>query len=625
MPLKYILLTFVFFVFTEAGDINSLLKEYDRQNALSQKTIDANKGHLVLFTREKLERMHAKTLKDVFKTTPVIYYHENRYALPDPLTSGSFEPYRSNFIRLFIDGVEITQGWLGSGLVLYGDVNIDFVDHIEFYYLTPSFETSVEPAFLTIYLYSKDPKRDSGGKVSLIQGSRGYNMQTASYGEQRENFSYMVNLSHTNAIREKVDNGTPVPLSRDFERTQIFSYIKTDTQIFHLQIMDKRTDSFAGPSWDATPIESNTNYLNLHMDYGIDLSSVLHAQISYDWLKTDMNYIDDKPFAWWNGVNQNNTFIGESKNSTYTADLTYNDVFKNHHITAGVKGRYKSFDSLKSENMGTDAFDFSHEIIGSLFFQDQYMLTEDQLLSAGLSYNYIVRNGGVTNDSLLQLRLGYIFTGDEWGYKAYLYRTQVALEPLMRYFYPEQTLTAEAQTTLGFTQEVSFHTKNQQIRLILHMMKDENGLLKNSLIANTGETEYYTAILNYDYAFDRDNKLNLQLYYARYNNIFNLDNLDDISGYFSFFNSYGNFDFYNGLVWHRNSLDWKNYLDWTSTVSWNLTEQLSITLKGDNILNRAKKTKLYRLDVTTQPPTIMEPLSVTPIDRRFTIELEYLF
>ena len=141
-----------------AQNVDSVLQEYNKKNDLSQKTIDENKGHLVLFTREKLERMHAKTLKDVFKTTPVIYYHENRQALPDPLTSGAFEPYRSNFIRLYVDGVEITQGWMGSGLMLYGDVNIDFVDHIEFYYMTPSFDTTVEPAYLTVFLYSKNPQ-----------------------------------------------------------------------------------------------------------------------------------------------------------------------------------------------------------------------------------------------------------------------------------------------------------------------------------------------------------------------------------------------------------------------------------------------------------------------------------
>ena len=156
-----------------AENVDSILQEYNQKNDLSQKTIDENKGHLILFTREKLEKMHAKTLKDVFKTTPMIYYHENRYALPDPLTSGAFEPYRSNFIRLYVDGVEITQGWMGSGLMLYGDVNIDFVDHIEFYYMTPSFETTVEPAYLTVFLYSKDPKRDPGGKLDLVQEAEG--------------------------------------------------------------------------------------------------------------------------------------------------------------------------------------------------------------------------------------------------------------------------------------------------------------------------------------------------------------------------------------------------------------------------------------------------------------------
>jgi len=140
-----------------ANSVDSMLAEYNQKNALSQKTIDENKGHLVLYSRERLEKMHAKTLKDVFKTTPIIYYHENRYALTDPLTSGAFEPYRSGFIRLYVDGVEVTQGWMGSGLMLYGDVNIDFVDHIEFYFLTPSLETSVEPAYLTVFLYSKNP------------------------------------------------------------------------------------------------------------------------------------------------------------------------------------------------------------------------------------------------------------------------------------------------------------------------------------------------------------------------------------------------------------------------------------------------------------------------------------
>ncbi|MEA3434486.1 MAG: hypothetical protein U9R13_07855 [Campylobacterota bacterium] len=605
-----------------AQNVDSILQEYNQKNALSQKTIDENKGHLVLYSREMLEKMHAKTLKDVFKTTPAIYYHENRYGLPDPLTSGAFEPYRSNFIRLYVDGVEITQGWMGSGLMLYGDVNIDFVDHIEFYYMTPSFETTVEPAYLTVFLYSKDPERDTGGKLDLAGGSRGYNSQSISYGEQKEDISYMVNFSHTNDKRETIDNGTATPLSRDFERTQLFSYVKTEDQIFHLQVMKKNTDSLAGMSWDATPLVSEMNYLNVHMDYGIDFSEHWRAQVAYDWLKTDMAQADELPLAWRDALGAN-TFNGEYKNSTYTAELTYKETIGNNRITAGIKGRYKELDSFKKDGQDALVSPFTTEKIASIFFQDQYALSEQQLLTLGISYNNISRNGGIEDDSLLQLRLGYLYTNDHWSYKAYLYRTQFALEPLMRYLDPINYQDVATQTTLGITQEVSYTNKKQKIRLLFHMMQDEDSLLQNRLSGLGGDTKYFTTICNYDYSFNVDNKMNLQLYYAHYKDIFDLDKLEDISGYLSFANSYENFDFYNGVVWHRNSLDWESYFDLTSSVSWNFNEDLTVTLKGENLLNKAKKTNLFRLDPTTG--SMLEPLQVSPIDQRVILELEYLF
>jgi len=619
-------LCFFSFNILYAQNVDSMLQEYNKKNALSQKTIDENKGHLILFTREKLEKMHAKTLKDVFKTTPVIYYHESRYALPDPLTSGSLDPYRSNFIRLYVDGVEVTQGWAGSGLLLYGDVNIDFVDHIEFYYMTPSFESSVEPAFLTIFLYSKDPKRDNGGKLDLVQGSRGYNSQSISYGEQREDFSYMVNISHTDAKREKIDNGTPVPLSRDFERLQLFSYVKSEDQIFHLQVMKKDTDSLAGASWDATPLVSEIDFLNLHMDYGIDLTENWHALFAYDWLKINVRDKDDHFLILNPGSNR--LYI-RTKNSTLTGELTYKKTIGKHHINAGIKGRNKQFDSMSIEGQKVPLPPFNSEKVASIFFQDQYALTAQQLLSLGISYNFINRNGGIEDDSLLQLRLGYIYASEAWSYKAYLYRTQVALEPLMRYFLPKNKENIKAQTTIGITQEVSYTQEKQQVRLILQLMKDENSLLQNTT-KNPADTKYFTTVLNYNYDFNKDNQLNLQLYYAHYEDIFHFDKLDDISGYLSFFNTYDDFDFYNGIVWHRNSVDWENYFDWTSSVSWNISENLTVTLKGDNILNKAKETGLYRVDPSSlippsTAPKILEPLSISPIDRRITIELEYMF
>jgi iron complex outermembrane receptor protein len=610
-----------------AENIDSILQEYNQKNALSQKTIDENKGHLVLFTREKLEEMHAKTLKDVFKTTPMIYYHENRYALPDPLTSGAFEPYRSSFIRLYVDGFEVTQGWMGSGLMLYGDVNIDFVDHIEFYYMTPSFETSVEPAYLTVFLYSKDPKRDSGGKLNLAGGSRGYNSQSISYGEQKEDFSYMVNFSHTDAKRETIDNGTSTPLSRDFERTQLFSYLKTEDQIFHLQVMKKNTDSLAGISWDATPLVSKIDYLNLHMDYGIDLSEHWRAQFAYDWLKTNMNQEDNLPLNWgdvdpFDPFHDPRIFNGEYKNSTYTAEMTYKETISDHRITAGVKGRYKKLDSFERDGQDALITPFSEEKIASFFFQDQYALSTQELLTLGISYNHISRNESVEDDSLLQLRLGYLYSSDHWSYKAYLYRSQFALEPLVRYLDLPSYQNTEPQTTIGVTQELAYSKEKQHIRLFLHYMQDDDSLFQDRINNLGQETKYFTTIFNYDYNFNVDNKMNLQLYYAHYRDIFNLDKLEDISGYLSFANSYENFDFYNGVVWHRNNLNWKNYFDLTSSISWDINEDLTVTLKGDNLLNKAKKTNQFTYNPFTNEQGALE---ISPIDQRVIIELEYMF
>jgi len=616
------LLFMVFMALTHADTLEGNLQEYNEKNLLSQKTIDENKGHLVLFTREKLEKMHARTLKDVFKTTPAIYYNENRYGLTDPLTGGLFEPYKSNFIRLFIDGVEITQGWMGSGIMLYGDINIDFVDHIEFYYVTPSYETSVEPAYLTVYLYSKDPKRDSGGKINLVQGSRGYSAQTLCYGQATQDLSYMINFSHTNAKRETIDNDTSNPLSRDFERTQLFSHIKTQDQTFHLQVMKKNTDGLAGMSWDATPLESQIDYLNLHLDYGVTLNDNWQLQFSYDWLNVDIFQVDNYPLAWADALGSNR-FNGDYKNSAYTGELTYNETLGKNRITAGIKGRYNVLDSFEKDGQDALVSQFTSEEIISLFFQNQYSLSTNQILTYGISYNYIGRNGEAVDDSLLQLRLGYIYTNEEWSYKTYLSRSQFALEPFVRYLDPENYNDVTAQTTLGMTHEVSYRDKDQHARLMLFFMQDEESLIQYQVDDSAGDTKYFIATMNYDYKFDRNNEFNMQVYYAYYKDIFDLDKLEDISGYFSLLNSYENIDFYNGLVWHRNSLDWKNYLDLTTSVSWKVNEALTLTLKGDNLLNNAKETNLFRVDPATG--NVISPLSITPIDQRVTIEIEYLF
>jgi len=603
-------------------DIDTLLNDFSQKNALSQSTIDKNKGHLLLYTRERLENMHAKTLKDVLKTIPVLQYTENRYGLPDPLSMGGAAPYSSNLLRLYIDGVEITQGWMGSGVIQYGDINIDFVDHIELYAIPPSFAASVEPAYMTIFIYSKTPERDSGGQLSLIVGSRGENTQTLNYGDEKDGVSYMVNLSHTVEKRKKVDNDTVRPLSRNYDRTQIFSYVKTDNQSFHLQLINKKSDTLAGLSYDATPLVSQMNNLNVHVDYSIQLSEVWKAQFAYDYLNTDLDQEDNIPLI-TSGATLNTFLRTKTKNSTYSAELTYSNVIGKHHIALGAKGRVKKLDSLYLENNvynGDFSSAFNKETILSLFFQEQYELSSNELLTLGVKYSNISRNALFDDDNLFQLRLGYLYNDDTWSYKAYLFRNMFTIDPFSRYFSLNPFKNIEPQVTVGITQEFSYSNKDSEIRLMMFFLKEKDNLLDIQSIENT---ESLVNVLTYDYTIDKETQFNLQFSYSRYFDVVNIGDVDAYNSYLMFSKSYGDLDIYNGLVWNYRTYDKKHHFDWTSSISWNASEDLTFTLKGENLLNKAKTYDIFRINPLTG--SFMDPLKVSPIDQRIMLEMEYLF
>jgi hypothetical protein len=193
-----------------------------------------------------------------------------------------------------------------------------------------------------------------------------------------------------------------------------------------------------------------------------------------------------------------------------------------------------------------------------------------------------------------------------------------AADPLGISLYSSNNFTP--QTTVGLTQEVAYKNKNHSAGLMLLLMRDKHGLLN---IDPSIQTKYFYTVFNYDYRLDESNKLNLQLYYARYEDIFNIDKLEDWSGYASWSSSYRNLDFFNSLIWHKNSLNHVNYFDLTSSITWNASENLSFTLKGENLLDKAKETGLLRIDPVTMSP--MAPLEISPVDKRITLEMEYTF
>ena len=608
-----------------AESVDNLLNEFNQKNDTSQKTIDENKGHLVLYTRDRIEKMRARTLKDILLTTPLIHYHENRYAIPDPLAGYSLSPFVSNFVRVYIDGVEITHGWFGSGVLLYGDINLDFADHIELYYGTPSFENSAEPSYLTIFIYSKDPSQDSGGKASAFFSDNGHAAQTLSYGEAKEDFSYMFNISHTNVKRDKIGNGTNTPLDRDYRRTQLFGYIKTESQIAHLQLLSKNAKSLAGLSWDATPEVSEIEFSNLHLDYGVQLTPQWHAQLAYDRTESEIRQKDDLPLMLMGPLTGVTDFSAKITTSAMTEELTYKNQLGDHHFLAGIKARQKELLSFSIAGVPYSMMPaFNQESITSVFVQDQYRFSEHHLLSLGLSYNHLERNGNIEDSDLGGLRLGYIYANENWSYKTYLYKIMFAKDPTALTILPPGS-RLPIQTSWGLTQELSYQDAKQHARLLLMGMKEKNGLLTPPNLPIT-EIQYISAMADYSYNFNSDDRLDLHLRYAQYEDDLDLQNYEDWGGYAALSNRFGNWELYNSLVWHKNTMDKTNYFDLSTAITWNATENLSLTLKGENLLNKGIKDKLYRFRPDASGSIIpIAPLDIPVTDRRVTLQMEYTF
>lgn len=602
-----------------ANSVDELMHDFSNKNALSQSTIDKNKGHLLLYTRDRLERMHANTLKDVLKTLPILSYNENRYGIADPLTPGGTSPYSSNAIRLYIDDVEVTQGWMGSGLVQYGDVNIDFVDHIEIYAIPPSFASSVEPAYMTIFMYSKIPERDSGSKVSLAQGSRSSNTQSISNINKEDGTSYMVNLSHTKENREKVPNGTDTPLSRDFERVQVFSYIKNENQMFHFQLIHKKLDTLAGLSYDATPLISQMDNLNIHLDYTIHLSELWKAQIAYSYFKTDLSQEDNIPLFISSKL-FNKALNVEAKNSTYSAELSYKNVIGKHHVVFGTKARVKKLDSLYSKEHGALPKTFNQESIISAFIQDQYELSDNELITLGLKYSKVMHNAAFDDDNLMQLRLGYLYNDDTWNYKTYLFKNMFTIDPISRYITPDPREDIEPQVTLGFTQELAYHNNKNDISIMTFFIKEKNNLIE---VNQRDDTMSFISVLKYDYSLDVNSKFSIHLGHARYFDMKDIGDIDRYTGYAMMSNAYDSFSIYNSIVWNYDSYHEKNHYDLTSSISWDIAQNFTFTLKGENLLNKAQTYDIFRIN--PGDGTFMSPLTVSPIDQKVSIEVEYRF
>jgi len=614
--MKALLLILIFISFSYAEGIDSLLTDYEKESELSNKTKDESAGNLIVYTRDDLERMQVETLKDILKSFRFFPYAENRTSHPDILSQDPLS-YASKSVRIYLNETELITSFTGNGFFLFGDMEMDFIDHVEIYEGFPSFDFGVEPATTVIRLYSKTAEHDEGGRVKVTIDNKGANKQNVYYADKTDDISYFMYANHTGKKQDTYEHHGET-LGRDKETNRFYGSLSTQNHNVELHAMKQNGDALLGSFILSTPKNSNfdMSYLNLSTNSKF-LNDSLTLNLSYNYADTTYNYD-------YNTSNpENYPFISSLDyiftEESFTSSLKKEWELDSHTITVGAQYRYKDFDSGSAKDY--------NEAIYSAFIEDLIALNNKNVLTLSVMKQLYKRSNNYKDEDALQLRLGYIYSDKEWVSKTFLSSQEFIPGP---YLVLDTSSELKPETYKSIIEEISYQTDKTISKIILVYSSNKNMpmmALNNGTPPRlepksaTQEVTSINAALEFTLHFNKKDKLELQ---ANYMNLDFPDYGEEVIHYnylIRMLNTISKFDIYNELIINDNFTDVKTGYNYSLGVKYEVNKDFHINLKGDNIFDSALEWD-YKTPTMTNP---QDTLVIPVIEQRFMLGMEYLF
>lgn len=628
-------LNFSYILNADDLNIDNLLTNIEHKTDLSAKTKLENGGISYIYTRDDIQKMQAHTLNDLLKTTYPSGYSENRYGISDSFSLSSSAPFMSSKIKIYIDNQEITSGLYGSGLSIYGKMDIDFVDHIEVYAGNPTLELSTEAAFVVIRLFSKTAQKDEGSKITLEGGSygskgiKGYTTSTLD-----NDWSYFAYASAIDAQREKYDNYNAT-LSRDSRNGHVFATLAKDKQHILVDAITTDEDSFIAMSSFATPDTSTikNNYLHIGYDSKIENYTFL---LTFDEMATktdfeDANVEEVKTLNAITGKDIPYSSHTDSTSEVYTAGIKYDFITSSNKLVIGMKYRLKHFKYTKMmiNDIAVPSSGHSQQVTSNVFLENQYSISENKIFTSGVSFSRVTNNYSNQDDDLFAFRLGYTYTNEYLISKTILSHIETSIDPYLvnsGYILNSSEPVPTERQDIGM-QNIKYEKETNSYELIVSYMLLYNKLLSTPptgyLSAYEKRIDIGSTLLRYTRKYREYDKLELTTGMNIINNNSDSENVFEYATTIRNFNTFGNFDIFNEVLFYRDSNENKSYYDYSAGIIYHTTKDLSFSLKGTNILDKARESSYMRIDPTTYQ--VDTPLKISSIDRKVTLRVEYTF
>ncbi len=622
-----------------AQDINTLLSSLAVKDDLSAHTKKENAGYLIVFTRQDLDRMKTRSLKELINKIPFMRYNEDSRGLSAPY----FQPYQSNNpsrVRVYINNREVLSPIFGNGLQILGQIDLAYIDHVEVYIGLPSYEISIEPAAMVIKAYTKTGKRENTSVLGVSGGSYGTSDTYGYTAKDMDDFSYFVYGNHRNLKREKLYNEGSL-LSRDKDTNDFYAQLTTAVSRFELQAIKGNMDNFIANSWNMTPKDSDTDFTYLYAGYNFtspDKSlkvNINYSYATYDYFDSSNSPLGLNPIAVYPFYAP--FYTNRIKMHEYMLDtqITKKLNFDKSSLLFGLRNRYKKFISDMRTRDGVEVplgSSCNYENIISVYEEFDYMLNEKNRLIFSSSVDKYYEGGGVSGETIYGVRLGHIYHNSGYTQKSFLFYGKFRPTPyqlLINDSLPFASVDLESEKSYAIsTKSIWKYNALTTSLLFARTVLDKfiyydptRGSYQNSSDKYTFDSVSYKN----SYALNVSDKVEFNAWISFED--FGKNSIDryetKYGGYIALFKKFGKIDTYNAITYRDGYDNLSAGWNYDLTLSYPYSKHLSLFVKGENLFKDALKTNYYRLNPLTTQVTTLSNVSV--YDRTVWLGMEYEF
>ena len=632
---KYSLLFFLgLFLITSlyAEDLDTLLTGYKKESDFSKITKRDTAGLLDLYTRDDLEHMQARNLLDILKTIPGVYLSRSTNNLT-VLATPSIRQISLSYARLYINDHDVTSTSFGSAFLVWGELPIEYIDHIEVYKATSSMEFGNENAALIIRLYTKNAQHDSGSKIKLLADNMGslnadiYTTDTLENGISYFAYGNIDNINRT--VYHNEYNNHTYDFKSNKDGYNLYGDIQYKTLDVQVGAYSKRSDSFIGPGIYKTPTGGELDATHRYIHITNNFTNNIKLQLSYDALSYNRTYEDP------NGIRVANTPILNKycivfDDEIYSAIIEKTIQTQNNKLLLGGFYKSKSFQAnghYRDTNLTySHSNSFSNRLnLYSLYAEDTYNIDETMHIIASVKGDFYRYEKEVDAQNEYLARIGGIKTFKNIKIKLFYSQGYIPLE-FYKIYNPENIpykTNPHLKTTQTevYSSTIEYKQKNSVLSFDFARVTSKNLIYYDRTTSNGWQNNNDTIWknlfqLNYTYNFDLNNKIVTNFVYG--NNETHYINSPSYEAVIRSFNKYKKFQFYNELIYQTSYTLYNVYVDasydFTSAIKYQYTDDLTFGFKGENIFNKGYENSYRGL-----------AFSIPVNDQKFWLSLEYSF